>query len=288
MSFTKKLIAGGLAASLMAGSAYASVIDRPFFKVLGVVVVWGGTDFDENTGTAPVVSDFVLLTNGSGNAGADIIAGDAYAVVTGSLTPISDGSTDPSGNGVAIDPVTGEISGGAFTDGGSVGVLDSADSLAAFGIDASTDVGSGMANTHRSSFYVASNTAFDIFAQATAAVATGDFSGSVDENNITFELGVEVSGDEGLAYGANAQNPGTAVARTDTFNNLGDLAAATKVFDGTQRTAANRGALASQSVKFNATYNLDADPTTLAYEPYDLSMGSGTVYSDVTYTVYAP
>jgi len=41
MSIKKLALASGVAASLMAGTAYASVIDRPFFQVLGVVVVWG-------------------------------------------------------------------------------------------------------------------------------------------------------------------------------------------------------------------------------------------------------
>ena len=52
MSIKKIALAGGVAASLMAGTAYASVIDRPFFQVLGVVVVWGA---DDAATAAPVV-----------------------------------------------------------------------------------------------------------------------------------------------------------------------------------------------------------------------------------------
>jgi len=148
MSFKKLALAGGVAASLMATTAYASVIDRPFFQVLGVVVVWGGTDFQNSTttdsegnvistpGQAPVVSDFVLLTPA---------------------------------------PVTGETTGGTFTDGGTAGVLDAADTLTAFGINAETDISGGLVGSHNSSFYVASNAAFDIFAQSSNVLATGDF-----------------------------------------------------------------------------------------------------------------
>jgi len=131
MSFKKLALAGGVAASLMATTAYASVIDRPFFQVLGVVVVWGGTDFQ----------------NSSGTAGADLIGDDVYSVVTGSLTPISDGGTAADGSAV-FDPVTGETTGGTFTDGGTAGVLDAADTLTAFGINAETDISGGLVGSH--------------------------------------------------------------------------------------------------------------------------------------------
>jgi len=160
MSFKKLALAGGVAATLMASTAYASVIDRPFFQVLGVVVVWGGTDYNEASGTAPVVSDFVLLTPASGSAGADLIAGDVYSVVTGSLDPISDSGTANDGT-ATFDPVTGETSGGVFADNGTAGVLDAADTLTAFGVDANTDIAGGLVGSHSSSFYVASNARFD-------------------------------------------------------------------------------------------------------------------------------
>jgi len=175
MSFKKLALAGGVAATLMASTAYASVIDRPFFQVLGVVVVWGGTDYDENAGTAPVVSDFVLLTPASGSAGADLIAGDVYSVVTGSLDPISDSGTAADGT-VTFDPVTGETSGGVFADNGTAGVLDAADTLTAFGIDANTDIAGGLVGSHSSSFYVAAygSAAQDPTGGATGVITTVD------------------------------------------------------------------------------------------------------------------
>lgn len=290
MSIKKLALAGGVAATLMASTAYASVIDRPFFQVLGVVVVWGGTDFDENAGTAPVVSDFVLLTPASGTAGADLISGDVYSVVTGSLDPISDSGTAVDGT-LTFDPVTGETSGGTFTDNGTAGVLDAADTLTAFGIDATTDVSAGLVGSHNSSFYVASNAAFDIFAQSSNVVATGDFlTDGLDDENISFAMSITTSGDDGLAFGgATAQDPSTGgTGVVTTVDSLDDMSTQVKVFDGGQRTAAAVGTLAEQSVRFNSVYTLDSDTATAGVQGYDLSMGVGTLQADVTYTIFVP
>ena len=282
MNMKKLLLAGGAAALMTASTAYASIIDRPFFQVLGVVVVWGADDAE--TDNTPVVSDFVLLTPATGTAGADLIAVDGGTVVTGTLLAVKDGVVNTDGTTAAVNPVSGGADNGTFADNGTTGVLDAADTLTAFGIDANSDVGAGMVQTHNSSFYVASNAAFDIFAQSSNFAATGDFNvgaTALDESNISFSMALTVSGDDGLAYGANAQNPGTFPG---TVTALDGMAVATKVFDGTQRTASARGNLASQSVRFDNTYTLD-DGTGLGY---DLSMGSGTVQADVTYTVYVP
>ena len=282
MKLKKLLLAAGAASLITASTAYASIIDRPFFQVLGVVVVWGADDAE--TDDAPVVSDFVLLTPASGAAGADLIGVDGGTVVTGTLLAVTDGAVSLDGTTAATNPVTGGATNGTFVDGGTAGVLDAADTLTAFGIDANSDVGAGMVQTHNSSFYVASNATFDIYAQSSNFLATGDFNAgatALDASNISFAMGLTVSGDDGLAYGGNAQNPGTFPG---TVTALNDMATATKVFDGTQRTASARGNLASQSVRFDNTYTLD-DGTGLGY---DLSMGSGTVQADVTFTVYVP
>ena len=290
MSIKKIALASGIVASLMAGTAYASVIDRPFFQVLGVVVVWGGTDFDENSGTAPVVSDFVLLTPASGSAGADLITGDVYSVVTGTLDPISDEGTAQ--GGAVFDPVTGETSGGTFVDNGTAGILDAADTLTAFGVDASTDISAGLVGSHNSSFYVASNAAFDIFAQSSNVVATGDFlADGLNDENIAFAMSIETSGtDGGLAFGgATAQDPSTGGTGVDaTIDSLDDMATQIKVFDGGQRTAATPGSLTEQSVRFDSVYTLDSDTGTTGVQGYDLSLGVGTLQADVTYTIFVP
>lgn len=282
MKLSKKVVLAATAMSMVtATAAYASVLDRPFFKVLGVVIVWGADDYDENTGAAPVVSDFVLMSGTSGTAGDDLIADDVYAVVTGSLDPISDGTTNPGeGELISVDNAT---SGGTLTDDGD-GVLDADDTLTAFGLSATTDV-SLDTNEHASSFYVASNTDFDIYAQSSNLTRTGDFL-SLDESNITFEMEVTTSGDDGLAFGSASQDPSTGgTGYVTTVDDLGDMSGAdTKVFDGGQRTAASVGTIAEQSVRFDMTYTLDDG----AGNGYDLSMGAGSIQADVTYTVYVP
>jgi len=291
MSFKKLAIAAGVTGSLLASTAYASVIDRPFFQVLGVVVVWGGTDFDEAGGTAPVVSDFVLLTPATGTAGADLITGDVYSVVTGTLDPISDEGTAVDTT-ATFDPVTGETSGGVLTDGGDLGVLDAADTLTAFGIDNTTDIDSGLVSTHNSSFYVASNAAFDIFAQSSNVVKTGDFDvPAVTEANIGYSMSVDAAGatDGTITWGANAQDPSTGGSGVvATIDSLDDISTQAKVFDGGQRTAASVGSLAQQSVRFDSIYTLDSDTAAAGVQGYDLSMGVGTLQADVTYTIFVP
>ncbi len=288
MTIKTRLFAGALAAGLMASTAYASVIDRPYFRILGVVVVWGADNYEDSAGAAPVVSDFVLLTPASGNAGVDLINGDVYTVVTGTLDPISStGSTDTQ----FADPVTG-TGAGNVTDTNADGILDVGE-FSAFTMDDTTDVSAPGVTEHNSSFYVASNAPFSIYAQSTAAVTSGDFSGTLDESNITFSLAVDAtSGTEtpGAGWGARSQDPSTGGTGVITaIDSLDDLTAGpTEVFEGGTRTAASAGSLAQQSVRFDATYNLDGDTSTAGLQPYDLSMGVGTIYADVTYTVYVP
>lgn len=274
----KLILATSIAASAMAAtqSAQASIIDHPFFRVLGVVIVWGT---DTATGTQPIASDFVLMNSGSGNAGNDIIAADGRAVITGTLNGAPAAGADG-----ALMNITNPTSGGVFADNGTSGFLDAADTLTTFGLDATTDVQLD-SNGVKHSFYVASNTAFDIYAQATNFNTTGNFSVPLSLANIDFSLGITTSGNDGLAFGNHAQDPSTGgTGIVGTVNDLGDMAAATKVFDGGQRTAASNGAIAGQSVRFDATYNLNDG----SGSSYDLSMGTGIVEADVTYTVYVP
>ena len=275
----KLLLAGGAAALMTASTAYASIIDRPYFKVLGVVVVWGAEDYNENTGAAPVASDFVLLTN-AGAIGEDLIADDGYTVVTGSLTPISDVGDNSTAGLAETNPVTNATSGGVLV-GDNNGVLDAGDSLSAFGLDATnTDVGAGLVNTHTSSFFVASNAAFEIHAQSTVAATTGDFT-TMSEADISYAMSATTTnGAETVAFGSRAAVPaGTFPA----VANLGAMVAAPiPVFQGTEKTAVSAGSLAQQSVRFDNTYTLGG------LSGYDLSMGVGTITADVTYTVYAP
>lgn len=289
MKFKKLGLAAAAAATMVtATSAYASIIDRPFFQVLGVVVVWGADGFDA-TSNAPVVTDFVLLTTASGTAGADLIGGaaaDGNTVVTGTLDPISSTGANAGVPGASVvNPVTGATSGGALTENGN-GVLDAGDSLTAFGVDAATDITGGLVNSHRSSFFVASNAAFDIYAETSNVVATGDWNGTLDESDISFSMGLTVADAAApLPFGSAAQSPmgGTGVSTgLATLASLPAPGTPTKVFGGNQRTAATPGSLTEQSVRFDNTYELGGGTG------YDLSDGVGTLQADVTFTIYVP
>ncbi len=275
MKLRKLLLAGGALAALAGVPAQASIVDNPHFRVLGLVIVWGA----DSTGSAPIASDFVIDT-GTGTTAAtsgdaDLIAGDVFTVVTGSLTP-----TPTSLAGASVYNVSNATSGGGTTDSNSDGVLDATDTFGAFGLDATTDVDiPGLAST--SSFYVASNTAFAIDAQAAVVGTATNFTLA----DVGYSLAVTQSGNDGLAFGANAQFPhsgGATGGVVGTVADLSDMATATNVFTGNQRTAASVGTIAQQSVRFDATYTLGGGAG------YDLSMGSGEIEADVTYTVFVP
>lgn len=276
----KKLaLATGVAAAIAAPVSQASIIDHPFFRVLGVVIVWGGTS---TTSTTPVVSDFVLMTPASGSAGADLIAADGRAVITGTLNGAPAVSTD--GSILSITNPLGAAP--TFTDNGTTGFLDAADTLTAFTLQNSTDVDLSNSQVEHS-FYVASNTAFEIQAVASNLNVTGDFSTgtALTLADIGYSLAVNTTSatDGSITWGANAQDPhsgGTGIVATVT--DLDDINASTAVFTGDQRTAASVGTIASQSVRFDATYTLGGTTG------YDLSMGAGLIEADVTYTIFVP
>ena len=65
---------------------------------------------------------------------------------------------------------------------------------------------------------------------------------------------------------------------------LWDLRTPRNVFTGNQRTAAQPGTIADQSVRFDAEYSIAA--ANLA--GYDLSLGTFDFQVEVVYTVYVP
>ncbi|NBC20278.1 MAG: hypothetical protein GVY06_04405 [Alphaproteobacteria bacterium] len=277
MNFKKALLAGAALAVATAAPAQASIVDNPHFKVLGLlglVIVWGADASD----TAPVVSDFVIDTGtgttAAASGDADLISDDVHTVITGSLSPTPDSLSDGS-----MLSVTDATSGGAFTDGGTTGQLDAADAFTAFGLDGTTDIAADGAEME-SSFYVASNTAFAIDAEASAT--TSDNFALTD---VGFDMAVTQSGDDGLAFGSAAQFPhsgGAGGGVSGSISTLDDLSTAANVFTGDQRTAASTGSIADQSVRFDVTYSLGGAAG------YDLSMGAGEIEADVTYTVFVP
>ncbi|MCF6221989.1 MAG: hypothetical protein L3J65_12835 [Robiginitomaculum sp.] len=266
-----------LSLNLIQQSALAATLDRPFFRASAIVIVFGGSDFIENGGTGPVASDFYLLDNiPSGQAGADIIGADGVTLeYFGSAnTPISDGTARTN----ELLRIEGQPSGGALTNVADFNILDANDSLTEFGIDDNTDL--DMSTFYRfSRFYVTSNAAFDMYAQATNLTATQDFTalGYSDFRYILFSQ----------TTGSAAQNPAIGgLGRINAINDLGDISAGpTKIFDGGRRTARTRGTIQQQAVSFIPVYYIfNGDPG----NAYDLSMGTGTIGATVTYTIYTP
>lgn len=268
MKLKKALLAGVALAFAGAAPTQASIVDNPHFKVLGLVIVWGA----DSAGGAPIASDFIIDTGTGSTAAAsgdaDLISGDVHAVVTGSLTPTPD--TLAGSNLFSVDNA---VSGGAFTDNGTTGVLDAADVFTAFELDNTTDVSADASLD--SSFYVASNTAFAIDATATAVGTPVNF--TLADVGFAMSVTADDTGDA-TTFGANAQNPGGTFASVD---DLGDLTGV-NVFTGAQRTAATRGSIMQQSVRFDVAYTLGGT------QGYDLSMGDGEIEADVTYTVFVP
>lgn len=293
IKYITKLCATLVLIPALLGTAAASIIDRPFFQSLGVVIVWGSNNFAEVGGTAPLVSDFVLLNGVSGAEGNDLIAANVGTVATGSLAPLNlnsptlqDGASE-FGN----DFISGQVFGGEFEDNSPTGILSADDTLSAFGLDDSTRVG-GEGNTHSSSFFVASNTAFDIQGQLFTPVATGDFLINFTLENIAFDMGVTVSGDDDIIFGTAAQDPtdgGTGLLPTiTTLAPFGGGAGQIQVYDGGRRTASAPGSIAEQSVRFDLNYALDGDTSVEGIQPFDLSFGNGTITMFMVYTVFAP
>lgn len=277
------------------GLSSAAVNDRPFFQSLGTVILWGSNNFSELNGNAPIVSDFVLLNGlASGAEGNDLIANNVGTVATGSLQPLSrdnptlqDGISGP----LVSEFIDGQTFGGEFEDNSPTGLLDAADTLTAFGLDDDTDVGS-QANRHNASFFVASNTAFDINGQLFNPIATGDFLLNFTLENITYDMDVTVTGDDSLIFGTAAQDPSTGglgpLPGLTTLQDFGGGAGEIKVYDGGRRTAARPGTLAEQSVRFDLTYALDGDVDEAGVQPFDLSSGTGTISMFMVYTIFAP
>lgn len=277
------------ACAALAAPAFASAVDRPFFRASSLVIVFGADDFEENGGQAPVVYDFYLLDNlSSGVAGTDLIGADGHTINYngGQYNPIQSG--DSSGWEFQVN---GAAFGGTFNSAGPHQTLDANDSYTAFGLDNTTDIDLLGGGARASRFFVVSNVAFDLYAQADNLSATGDFS-SMDYGNIRYRLAYNVTGGGGATrWGQRAQDPavggaGVVLGQNNSFR-LDDLTAGpTKVFDGGRRTAAQSGSIMQQAVSFQSRYNLVG--AGINGNNYDFSQGVGSVSAEITYTVYTP
>ncbi|MEL6474145.1 MAG: hypothetical protein AAFQ21_08665 [Pseudomonadota bacterium] len=267
MNLKKLLMASAAVATAFAAGApaQAKIVDNPHFKVLGIVIVWGG-----DSGGNAVVGDFIIDDDTSGAAAdTDLIAGDVNAVVTGALTPLADSE----GSAFSKDGTPS-----VFLDGDD-GILDATDTLTALTVD---DTIIGTQPEYTSHFFVASNTAFNIDAETTATTEDG-----FTLADIGYELDVTVSGTQDTqAFGGAAQTPADANSFDSAPADLEGMevggAGAQTVFAGAARTASSAGTIAAQSVRFDATYTLGTDTV------YGLHSGAGEVEATVEYTVYVP
>lgn len=258
----------------------ADPMDRPGFTVTGMVVVWGA-DQASSTAGVPIVSDFVI-DSGIGNSATtsgdtDLITGDVHTLITGSLTPVSDSWSSAQGSPMILRRLDGQPN--IRTDSNNDGVMDADDSFGAFRLRSASDTNTRRMET-TSSFYVASNAAFNIDATATPLGGTTN----ADLNRVRLLLRTVQSGDDGLPFGAAAQFPHSAGAAGGSQANnrrLSTMTAGRRVFRGNQRTAAIRGSLSEQSVRFDLRYRYNSGNI-------DLSDGVFDVEAEVIYTVYIP
>jgi len=270
----------GIAAALALGTApvaTADTTDRPGFSVQGMVVVWAS----DAAGAAPIVSDFIIDT-GAGNRAAtsgdtDLIAGDVHTVVTGSLDRFDSQIVDEQGAPLRVQRVVG---GGFTTDFDGNGVMDADDTFSAFGLRNNSDI-----NTRRmeifTSFYVASNVPFSIDGIATPV---GDTTPDQMNRMRAYFDGVTVSGNDGLLFGNAAQLPhsgGITGGRRMNGRRLSNFTTSRPVFRGNQRTAASRGTLAEQSVRFDFRYRYNSGDIDLADGVFDAE-------AEILYTVFIP
>ncbi|MEO1304809.1 MAG: hypothetical protein AAFV37_07530 [Pseudomonadota bacterium] len=254
----------------VAAPSASGTIDRPHFKVDGVAIVWAA----DAGQTAPIVSDFVIGQNGSNT---DLISSDVHTVVTGSLDPLDESFPDGAGATLRVQRVQGGPNqttrqGDRFTS--------SDDVLNPFGLRANTDVRT-IRSDILSSFYVASNTPFNI------DVVSSSVGDPADLNLIRLRMRLTRTGtDGGLSFGSAAQLPHT--GNTDRsgvqwggYRRLSTLTAGRDIFRGNRKTAASAGSIADQSVRFDLDYRWNTGNI-------DLSDGTFDVAADVVYTVYIP
>ena len=263
---------------LVASTANAGVIDSAHFKIDGAVIVWAADPDTE----MPIVADFIIDT-GAGNTGstsgdADLIASDPMSVITGSLNPADGTYAGRQGSPMDISQAVGSNS--VSTDSNGDGVMDASDAFSPFGLRQITRV-SNQRMEISSSFYVASSVPFRVDGVVTPVGATT----TAQLGQMRFFIdGVTLTGDDGIAFGAAAQYPNSAGASGGRRNNnsrFTEMLTPVNIFVGNQRTAAVRGTLAEQSVRFDLRYRYSAGN-------FDLSEGVFEAAAEFAYTVYIP
>jgi len=278
-----RTLAAVIASIGLAPMVNGDIISTQRFEVDGLVIVWSA----DAAGNAPVAVDFLI--DGDANADVadiDLIADDAFTVVTGTLNSTNNNI------GVGGFPLdfTGSPTGDFSTDTNGNGSLDAGDSLAPFQLDADFDVAS---STPRTSFYVASNTPFNISAEITDVQVdpvftafSNTFLGFVDLEMEVAPVGAERT-DGSITYGSAAQPPhsgGEQAGFSSPIDLLDLVNTPTNVFSGNQRTAASPGSIVDQSVRFDISCPLVG----ATIGGYALSLGVVNFGVTVEYTVFVP
>lgn len=275
-----KWIGGVALAFWVIPSGHGQTLDRPFFKVEGVVIVWAA----DPASNAPVVADFILDTGIGATAASsgdiDLIGTDTHTVVTGTLSPTQDSFSGATGGIPFV--LTNTSQGTINTDTNGDGIVSDQDAFTAFGLQVNSNARVD-ATKQYSSFYVASNVPFAIDAQAFTPTTFTEF---ILLLITRVELSVTPSGDDGLQFGTRAQPPHSGGGQTGfaPAQRLWDLRTARNMFIGDQRTALTAGSIAEQSVRFDAEYSISA----ANLNGYDLSLGTFDFVVEVVYTVYVP
>ena len=250
--------------------AMTDMVDRPHFRIDGMAIVWAA----DSAGTTPIASDFIVENNG---VSTDLIATDVHTVVTGSLDALDESFADGTGATLRIQNIPG--SGNQTTRQGDR-FTSSSDVLNPFRLNGNTDVRT-IRSDILSSFYVATNKAFNIDVTASSV---GDPS---DLNLIRLRMRMAESGnDDGLSFGSAAQLPhsGNTPAsgmQWGGYRRLSALTGGSDIFRGNRRTADTPGSIADQSVRFDLDYRWNTGNI-------DLSDGTFDVEAEVIYTVYIP
>ncbi len=251
-------------------AAQGSPIDRPHFNVDGIAIVWAA----DSTQATPIVSDFILQNSG---VNVDLISGDVHTVVTGTLDALDQAFPDGTGATLRIQRSPG---GGNQTTRQGDRLTSAADVLNPFALSQNTDVRT-IRSDILSSFYVATNRAFNIDVTASSAGNPADL------NLIRLRMRMTQAGsDGGVAFGSAAQLPHSGnTSRSGVqwggYRRLSTLTAGRDIFRGNRRTAATAGSIADQSVRFDLDYRWNTGNI-------DLSDGTFDVAADVIYTVYIP
>ena len=250
----------------------------------GCVMVHDGNDtdvydfYDPGTGTTVLSGSALIYRAGNPYQG----SGPVNMVFTDTLTPVTPTSLPGPGFGalLGIDQDNKEPAEVLVNDNNSDGYLDAADTLASYAIDESRTRVIFTSRELRHSFYVASNTPFDIYAIGTVLAQTGDLATSVSAQEIEVEVSATASGvDGGMSYGQDA-----VLRQFKTVKKLGDLTAGYTLIssfnlaDGTHNTANTDTHVYEHSVRLDVLYTLPE---------FRMTMGMGDFLFQVQYNFFA-